>query len=136
MKTAKKWDPYQEGLKFIETLKGAEGGALTSVEIHNKYGITSAMLRQSRASRGIIFWRERHGAFHYPVWQFGVSGAVLPGIEDLLQLFASEDQWRIMLYFLSNRRSLRRRRPLDLLRTGELNFLLKMTRGYVADNNW
>jgi hypothetical protein len=124
------------GLQLIEKLKRAEGGALTTAEVHDKYRITSATLRQRLASREIIFWRDRRGAFYYPIWQFDESGAVLRGISDLLHMFASDDQWRIVRYFLSKRSSLKRRRPLDLLRAGELGLLFKMTRGYIMDNNW
>lgn len=61
---------------------------------------------------------------------------MLKGIEETLQIFASNDQWRVMLYFLSNRRSLAGRRPLDLLREGEVAKVIAHAKAYTVENNW
>ncbi len=83
-----------------------------------------------------MYWRNAKGAFFYPRWQFTATGALLPGIQDLLQLFASRDEWRIMRYFLSPRVQLGNQRPLDLIRSGETDRLLEHARVHAEENTW
>jgi hypothetical protein len=57
-------------------------------------------------------------------------------MEEILQIFHSDDQWRIVRYFLGNRRSLANERPLDLLRRGKSATVIKHATDYSQDNEW
>ncbi len=83
----------------------------------------------------VVYWRAK-GAYRYPKWQFDAAGTLLPGIQDVLQIFKSNDEWRVMRYFLGKRRQLDERRPLDLLREGEIGRVLAHARLHFEDNTW
>jgi hypothetical protein len=63
---------------------------------------------------------------------------MLRGIEEVLEIFASDDQWRIMCYFLGKRLSLRGRRPLDLLREGKVAEVIAHAKTHAdpQENTW
>jgi hypothetical protein len=54
----------------------------------------------------------------------------------VLAVLDSNDQWRVMLYFLSNRRSLAGRRPLDLLREGKTAEVMAHAKASAVENAW
>jgi hypothetical protein len=106
------------------------------VDLKNKFGFRAVQLRRRRRQQKIIFWEDDHGDFFYPVWQFTPKGTLLPGIRDVLTIFRSQDCWRIVRYFLKCRRQLGNRRPLDLLRAGEINTVTAHARLHAAENTW
>jgi hypothetical protein len=81
----------------------------------------------------IIAWRqERQNAARFPVWQFK-DHKVLDGLEEVLKVLNAGsrlDDFGRMLFFLSNRGFLGGKRPLDCLRAGEINKVLKASEGY------
>jgi hypothetical protein len=68
-------------------------------------------------------------------WQFR-GKRVLPGIEEVLRILDSRDRWRVILYFFARRESLRKKRPLDLLRRGETQIVLDHAKLHAEDNTW
>ena len=111
-----------------------EGGSISSTEAARLLGVAKAtVLRRWRTHR-IVGWK-RGKAVRFPLWQFA-GAKLLQGIEEILQIFHSDDQWRVMMYFLSNRLSLEGRRPLDLLREGKVPKVVAHARAYAADDNW
>lgn len=115
-------------------LAAAEGGAISGKETAPLLGISeAAVIRRWRGHR-LVGWKVRN-AVHFPVWQFQ-GRTLLTGIEDVLQIFRSDDQWRVLIYFLGKRLSLNRRRPLDLLRRGEAAEVVRHATAYAVDNTW
>jgi hypothetical protein len=84
----------------------------------------------------IVYWRDAKHDFHYPKWQFTPTGAILPGVQEVLQIFRSEDEWGVMSYFLGKRQQLGDRRPLDLLRQGEKATVLAHAKLNADENTW
>ena len=114
-------------------LAAAEGGSITSQAAAKLLGISATtVVRRWRAYR-LVGWREGK-VLRIPVWQF--KGTLLKGVEEILQIFHSDDEWRVLLYFLANRRSLAKARPLDLLRRGESAKVIKHATDYSMDNEW
>jgi hypothetical protein len=66
------------------------------------------------------------------VWQFK-DHKVLQGLEEVLQTLNAGsrlDDFGRMLFFLSNRGFLGKKRPVDCLRAGEVNKVLQAAEGY------
>lgn len=130
------FDPEAAGRRLVEQMQAAEGGAWTGAELLARFGLTPAVLHRRRKEHRIVYWRDARHEFHYPRWQFTPTGALLPGLQEVLQLFRSHDEWRVMSYFLGQRPALDHRRPLDLLREGDTERVLEHARVHAAENTW
>lgn len=133
---AKPFDPVEAGKRAVEEMREAEGGAWTGPELERRFRLSSAILHRRRKEHRIVYWRDAKHDFYYPKWQFTPPGALLPGVQEVLQLFRSEDEWRVMAYFLGKRRQLGDRRPFDLLREGEKEKVLEHARIHAQENTW
>jgi hypothetical protein len=115
-------------------VKRAEGGAISADKAGRLLHIaTSTVLKRWHNGR-LIAWTESEAPW-FPVWQFR-RGKVLPGIEALLRVFRSLDQWRVVVYFLCTRLSLGSKRPLDLLRLGETKRVIEHAKAHAEANTW
>ncbi len=112
------------GVLAREQLKREEGGSFSAEEARLQLGGLSkeAVLKRYRKGR-LLGWREaRQNAVRFPVWQFA-DGNVLSGLTDVLETLNRigwMDDWGRILFFLNPRASLGGKRPLDLLRNGEI----------------
>ena len=130
------FDPYAAGERLVEELQAAEGGAWTGQELLSRFELTPATLHRRRKEHRIIYWRDAQHDFHYPKWQFTAGGALLPGIQEVLAAFESQDEWRIVSYFLGKRAQLADGRPLDWLRRGEIAKVLAHAKTHAEENTW
>ncbi len=129
-------DPIRAGERLVAELQKAEGGAWTGAELQAKFGLSAAVLHRRRNERRIVFWRDAKHSNYYPKWQFTETGALLSGIQEILQTFRSKDEWRVMRYFLGLRQQLGGNRPLDLLRSGVIERVLTHAREHAEENTW
>jgi hypothetical protein len=122
------------GRRLRAQMARAEGGAMSCRETARFLKMPeSAVLKRWREHR-LVGWRRGKGVF-FPRWQF-TDRRLLAGIEDILQTFASDDHWRIMGYFLCTRLSLNKRRPLDLIRAGEVAAIVNHAKAYAREDLW
>lgn len=136
LSTEAKFDPHEAGLALVRQMQKAEGGAWTGAELHVRFDLTSATLHRRRAEHRIVFWRDAKENFHYPKWQFTPTGALLPGLQEVLQTFRSADEWRVMRYFLTPRQQLDHQPPLALLQRGEQDKVIAHARIHGQENTW
>jgi hypothetical protein len=136
LKESKPFSPEEAGQRIVAELQQAEGGAYSGAELRGKWDLTSAVLHRRRKEHRIVYWRDSKHDFFYPQWQFTEVGALLPGIQESLQLFNSEDEWRVMGYFLGPRQQLGGQRPLDLLRQGKVKEAVAHAQLHAIENTW
>jgi hypothetical protein len=136
LQEVKAFSPEEAGRRVADDLKQAEGGAYTGTDLRAKWSLSAAVLHRRRKERRIVYWRDARHEFHYPVWQLNTAGALLPGIQEILQIFESSDEWRVMGYFLSPRRQLGNRRPLDLLREDKIKDAMAHAQLHAEENTW
>ena len=112
------------GMEARQRLAEAEGGSLSSEAAARQLRISkTAVLKRLDAGRLLAWREERLQATRFPRWQFDEHGHVLAGLEEVLEALNQDerlDAWGKILFFLQEKRSLGGRRPLDLLREGEL----------------
>jgi len=130
------FDPEAKGMEWVDKARRAEGGAWSGGELQERFQLSAANLHRRRKEHRIVFWRDARHAFFYPKWQFTGTGALGPGIEDILRIFKSFDEWRIMRYFLTPRYQLQGKRPLDLLRAGDIENVLSHARTHAEEGSW
>ena len=115
-------------------LMAAEGGAVSVAKAARLLGISKTAVLKRWQTYRLVGWSDGKN-MHFPVWQFR-DGKLLPGIKELLQIFRSDEQWRVLMYFLGNRESLKGERPLDLLRRGEASRAIEHATDYAQDGTW
>lgn len=130
------FDSVDSGLQLVNRMKKAEGGYFTGKELSRFFSISSPSLYRRRKERRVVFWRDGNHEFYYPKWQFTESGALLGGVQEVLQIFKSSDEWRIMRYFFSARLQLDEKSPLELLRAGQTERVIEHARLHEAENSW
>lgn len=128
--------PQTAGLDLVRQMQQAEGGAWTGAELAACFGLAPATLHRRRAEHRILFWRDAKEAFHYPKWQFTPTGALLPGVQEVLQTLRSSDEWRVMRYFLVPRQQLGGQTPLALLRREQTDKVIAHARVHGQENTW
>jgi hypothetical protein len=136
VKHANVFDPYEAGQLEVMRLQKSEGGAWSGQDLARLFDLSFAVLHRRRKEFRIIYWRDARGEFHYPKWQFNPAGAVLHGVDDVLQIFRSLDEWRVIRYFLNPRRQLDNKRPIDLLRDGKIENVILHARNHAKENTW
>lgn len=134
--TSPMFDPRQAGRQAVAQMQDAEGGAWTGSELNEHFGLISATLHKRRKEFRIVWWRDAKSKFHYPKWQFRDNGTLLPGVAEVLQTFGSQDEWRVMRYFLGRRHQFEDQTPLDLLRAGEVEKVVAHAKLHGEENTW
>ncbi len=117
-----------------EKLKRWRGGGISTVEAARVLGILPGAVRKRWQAGRLIGWIEGR-RIYLAKWQFHRRG-LLPGVQDILRTFDSRDRWRVFLYFYSPQLSLRKKRPLDLLRAGEIRVIMNHAKLHGQDNTW
>ena len=103
----------------------AKGAAWHEPELIRR-GYTPGRLARARARFDILAWRDRFGGWHYPKWQFGADGAVVPEVSQILRLFRSRDALYVMSQFLF--REGRDKPLIDLIRSGRGDVAMRVAR--------
>jgi hypothetical protein len=123
------------GLEARQQLAEAEGGSLSSEDVARLLRISkTAVLKRLDAGRLLAWREERLQAARFPRWQFDVHGRVLAGMEEVLEILNQDDRldaWGKILFFLQTKRNLGEKRPLDLVREGDLKLACLSAQAYV-----
>jgi hypothetical protein len=122
------------GLGARQQLAEAEGGSWSSEDVARLLQISKTAVLKRLATGRLLAWREeRLQAARFPRWQFDEHGHVLDGLEKVLKVLNQDerlDAWGKILFFLQEKPSLGGRRPLDLLREGNLKEASLAAQGY------
>ena len=122
------------GLEVKQKLMEAEGGSLSSEEVARMLGISKTAVLKRLEKGKLLAWREeRLQAARFPKWQFDEHGQTLKGIDKVLACLSSNphlDVWAKVMFFLQNKGVMDGRRPLDLLREGNLDKALLAAEAY------
>lgn len=124
-----------EGNDLVRNLAEAEGGSLSLEDAAVLLRISADRLGAHIRARRVVAWTDHEGKSRLPKWQFE-NGGLLVGVRQVLEIFRSEDEWRVMRYFLGTRQSLGSQRPLDLLRAREVGKVVTHAQAHFEENTW
>ena len=117
-----------------EEMKSSEGGSFSAEQAGARLGITKAAILKRFQKGQLLAWREaKQNAVRFPVWQF-TEDDVVPGLSEVLAVFkgAEEiDDWAKIVFLLTPLASMDAKRPLDLLRAGDLHRVIWAAQGIV-----
>lgn len=118
-----------EGLRISERLLNHEGAPWSVQAVAAHLGITrQAVAKRVRSHRLLAVDIGRHGQA-YPAWQF-VRGGVLTGLEAALGALTEHDAWMQLSFFLGATPFLDDRSPLEALRAGDADAVLRAARRF------
>ncbi len=104
----------------------AEGGVIGPEQVGNLLGIQRQSVDKRRKA-GILLAVELGNRFVYPVWQIE-KNKTLDHLEEVLAALKGHDAWRKLSFFVNGNVRLNGKSPLQLLRTGEFEPVLKAAR--------
>jgi hypothetical protein len=98
----------------------ADGGAVSAAEMAKALGITRQAVDKRRKAGQLIALEVGKRGYLYPAWQLGETG-LLNGLASVLASLPEDSPWAIARFFVSGNHRLGGRRPLDVLRKGEVD---------------
>jgi hypothetical protein len=107
-----------------------EGGALTASQVAEVLGISRQAVDKRRKGGQLLALTLPRRGLLYPAWQFGETGATLPGFVEVLEALGDHDEWAQARFFLNGSDRLGGKRPLDCLREGDLDPVLQAARAF------
>ena len=107
------------------------GGVLSAEDAGRTLGITRQAVDKRRRSNTMLAVREGSD-WRYPVCQFH-EGEVIAGISDVVRGFASAGPWATLDFLLAADTVLGGRSPLEMLRDGEREAVLRLVRAHESD---
>jgi len=120
---------FLDGLDAQARLIEQNGGVFKTDKVAEYLGITPQAVNKRRALRQLVGLTFRKRGYLFPAWQFTGRGTV-PGLEEVLRELGDHDEWMQNVFFIDPNTRLNGRRPLDLLREGELQKVLDAAREY------
>jgi hypothetical protein len=121
------------GAEMKRTLLQADGGVLTATDLAAVLGITTQALGKRRM-KNQVFWLDIGDGYAYPAFQIRKDG-LLPGIRDVLDGFDTEltDAWTRVSFMVTGDARLAGRRPIDVLREGDIASVVRAAQGFGHD---
>jgi hypothetical protein len=117
------------GLQERERLLTVEGGTLSAEDVANHLRITRQAVNKRRQQRALVgLDAGRHG-YLYPAWQF-VRNGTIPGLDAVLDALKLHDPWMQQIFMTSRNTRLGEVSPLERLRDGRLDDVLRAARAF------
>lgn len=122
--TAPLTSAFERGSVMKRELLRMEGGSLSPTEFSERIGLTLQELEHE-----LVFHLTVDGGKVYPSFQIA-DGHLIPGINDVLAAFTVDDPWMQVNFMLTGDRRLGGRRPIDLLREGRIDEVVRAAAAY------
>jgi hypothetical protein len=117
------------GLRERERLLSIEGGTSSAEDVANHLNVTRQAVNKRRKQGTLIgLDAGRHG-YLYPRWQF-IREGTLPGLEAVIEALEKHDPWMQHVFMVSQNGRLDDVTPLEALRSGRLDDVLKAARTF------
>lgn len=115
----------RRGLELRNRILREDGGIVTAKEAATLLGLKTpqAIYGQVRERKLLAVPAGARGIW-LPAWQFQ-DGKTLPGLRRVLQTLPESDPWWNLLFFVSTNLGLGNRRPLDALKAGDIEAVVR-----------
>jgi hypothetical protein len=117
------------GIEARRRILNEDGGLLSAEKVGDILTMSrQAVEKRRKAGRliGVSLGRRGYG---YPAWQFAERGT-LPGLEDVLDALKPSDSWTKLVFFTGENAAIGGKRPLDVLRSGNVERVLAAAHTY------
>jgi hypothetical protein len=128
IETLKGDDPFAaarlRGVRERERLLTEEGGTWSADQAAKQLHLTRQTVNLRRKQGALLALDAGRHGFRYPAWQFARTGTI-KGLEEVLTALKHLDPWMQQVFMLGKNARLRDRRPIDVLREGDLAAVVK-----------
>lgn len=122
------------GVAVKSEILNREGPPLDSSEVQKRLQVGRTALLERRKTGSIIALHSGRHGFLYPRWQFGDGEyGLVPGLSKMLRILGSMDPWAKSIFLLKKHPAIHWRRPLDLLKEGQMEQALELAKSIRAD---
>jgi hypothetical protein len=111
--------------RIIEKL----GGTLSVEQVSELIGISRQAVDKRRSQNQLIGLIQGKRGYAYPAFQFE-DGKALDGLKDVLGALSGHDPWMQSIFFANGNDRLNHRTPLDALRKGETEAVVRAAEAY------
>ncbi len=127
--------PIEESPELRVRLRGAtarrelleqDGGVLNPSTVAEILGISRQAVGQRRIANKLLGVEASRG-YVYPAWQFEGENLVA-GFTQILDLLSDDDPWTQFIFFLSENDAINGKRPVDVLRGGDIELVRRAAR--------
>ena len=129
-------DPLAEarlrGERRMAEILEAEGGSVGAAEAAEVLGISERALEHRRREGTVLALPVGDGEHAFPRWQFDgdAEDGMAPGLPRVLRSFSLESPWMQAEFMLAPEDRLGDRRPLDVLKAGEVDVVVRAASAY------
>ncbi len=111
--------------RIIEKL----GGTLSAQQVSELIGISRQAVDRRRSQNQLIGLTQGKRGYAYPAFQFE-DGKTLDGLKEVLDALSGHDPWMQSIFFASGNDRLNGRTPLDALRQGKTEAVVRAAEAY------
>ena len=111
--------------RIIEKL----GGSLSVEQVSELIGISRQAVDKRRSQNQLIGLTQGKRGYAYPAFQFE-DGKTLDGLKEVLDALSGHDPWMQSIFFANGNDRLNHRTPLDALRQGETDAVVRAAEAY------
>jgi hypothetical protein len=106
-----------------------DGGMLSAEKVGEVLTISRQAVEKRRKAGKLIGVSLGRRGYGYPAWQFSERGT-LPGLEAVLDALKPHDAWTKLVFFTSENAATDGKKPLDVLRSGDVEKVVAAARTY------
>lgn len=117
------------GLRERERLLNVEGGTRTADEVASHLSLTRQAVNRRRQQGALLALDAGRHGYLYPAWQF-TRGGTIKGLGGALGALKRFDQWTQHAFMVGENARLNGRRPIDLLRAGDVSAVVAAAEAY------
>lgn len=117
------------GIEAKRRILTGDGGMLSAERVGEILTISRQAVEKRRKAGRLIGVSLGRRGFGYPAWQFSERGT-LPHLEVVLDVLKQPDAWTTLVFFASENVATDGRKPLDVLRSGDVEKVLAAARTY------
>jgi biotin operon repressor len=117
------------GVERQQNLLKESGGVLSGAQVAKVLGLSRQAVEKRRRQGQLIGLTQGKRGYAYPAWQFE-RGRTLANLEGVLDVLQSHDPWMKLAFFVNRNDRLNGRSPLEQLRSGEFEAVLKAAASY------
>lgn len=117
------------GIEARRRILTGDGGMLRAEKVGEILTMSRQAVEKRRKAGRLIGVSLGRRGFGYPAWQFSERGT-LPGLEAVLDALKLDDAWTKLVFFASENSATGGKKPLDVLRSGDVEKVLVAARMY------